>query len=482
MYVYMKYIEFNKVPDWCPFSTKDIQSKFDFDLNSSSGEVSLKCVKCNKKKTSKINSIRRDIKKGIFTSLCVKCRGIVQRTNPELFSVKKIPVWLSNWLKLTNKTTQYIEDILNNGTIEDIKLGKLINKGLKYKCIKCNNNIHSSINRIKTNIKNNKFTCLCINCLSSVINNVSSNGRKTSRGYILIQKSVIPNEYRWLFDWSKPVLFHRYKMSVKLKRKLFDHENVHHIDGNKSNNNIENLELWSSYQPCGQRVVNKIKWARNILDQYKNDHPTECFGINVIKSKIKGVIFDMDGTIVDLVDFHYNTLNESLLNLNFSPIPLAEHVKLYNGLTTKEKLKKIGFDDIQIININNEKQKLTVSKLNNLDLYDPSIEEIFKFLSSNKFKVGIATNSVRNTVDIVVDKMKLKQYCHTILSNENVMYPKPNPEIYLSICKEWGMFPNEVVGVEDGIYGKESVIRAGLNLLSIKNKNDLTLAKIKEII
>lgn len=478
----MENIEFNKIPNWCTFSITEIQSKFSFDLNKSSGKVSYNCVKCNKEKFANIGSIRKFIKDGVFTSLCSKCRGLMQRNKREQFYIKKIPDWLNCWLKKNNKTFKNIENNLNGGIIEDIKVGCYVNRGLKYQCINCNSQIHSPVCRIKTSIKKEKFTCLCRTCLSTIRNNVSVNGKKTTKGYVLIQKSVIPHEHRWLFDWNKPVYLHRYMMSVKLGRKLFNHENVHHIDGNKSNNSIENLELWNSYQPSGQRAIDKIEWARSILNEYKNDYPIECFGINVTKSTVKGVIFDMDGTIVDLVDFHFNTLNESLVNLGFPPISLENHLKLYNGLTTKQKLKKIGYDEHQIININNEKQKLTILKLNDLNLYDPYMEDIFSFLFSKNIKIGIATNSVRNTVDIVVDKMNLKKYCNTILSNEDVFYPKPNPEIYIKMCKEWKLYPNEVIGVEDGVYGKEGVLRAGLNLFPIKCRQELTLTKIKKML
>lgn len=61
---------------------------------------------------------------------------------------------------------------------------------------------------------------------------------------------------------------HRVVLSRHLHRDLLPHENVHHINGDRTDNRIENLELWSSSQPPGQRVKDKIIWAREILSLY----------------------------------------------------------------------------------------------------------------------------------------------------------------------------------------------------------------------
>ena len=143
----------------------------------------------------------------------------------------------------------------------DLPIGKWgVNAYLVCKTVGCDKNVHSRE--------------LCKNCYNKTLNGIepgtgrmkgvyAKNRRTHAKGYIYWKDKNDPhaNAHGYVYE-------HRKVMAEYLGRPLVENENVHHKNGDRSDNRLENLELWNTSQPAGQRVEDKVKWAREILDLY----------------------------------------------------------------------------------------------------------------------------------------------------------------------------------------------------------------------
>lgn len=126
---------------------------------------------------------------------------------------------------------------------------------------------------------NNKSTkscgCLKLQLLQSQKGEKHPNwqgGRVSSHksGYIFIHKPDHPNAAK-----SGYIVEHRLVMEDAIGRYLYPDETVHHKNGVKTDNNIENLELWTGNHCKGQRVSDMLAWAKEIIQRY-GDHQQEA--------------------------------------------------------------------------------------------------------------------------------------------------------------------------------------------------------------
>ncbi len=199
---------------------------------------------------------------------------------------------------------------------------------------------------------------------------------------------------------------------------------------------------------------------------------------------IKGLIFDLDGVLVNTKDLHFTALNEALKKIKLKYIiSYDDHVNIYDGLPTLEKLKLLNKKKIlkksQFKNVLKYKQDLTIELLKKKIKYNKKIYDLFYKLSK-KYKLAIATNAVRETMELCLKVLKIKKFCSFSICNNDINNPKPHPEIYLRCLIKLGLKPSETIIVEDSHYGRVSAQDSGCHLMPIKNLDDVTFNNINK--
>ena len=197
------------------------------------------------------------------------------------------------------------------------------------------------------------------------------------------------------------------------------------------------------------------------------------------------VIFDLDGVLIDSRDMHYEALNRGLASIDQEyVINREEHLSTYDGLPTARKLnlltenKGLPVDKHQ--QVWEDKQKATLDIFGELE-HDYELMHYFKQLKDKGYQVAVASNSIRNTVKLVLLRLGLLEFIDYHMSNEDVHRNKPFPEMYWQCMTACNALPKNTVILEDSHIGRQGALDSGAHLVAIENRNDLNQDKIDKI-
>ena len=190
---------------------------------------------------------------------------------------------------------------------------------------------------------------------------------------------------------------------------------------------------------------------------------------------VKAIFYDLDGVLVDACDWHYHSLNDALEKHCGFRITYEEHVKTYNGLSTKIKLKMLELDKSTAQKVWATKQEKTLENIKKFGFKDNYKRKLHRWTQSQGIHSVCVTNSIRETTLEMLKITEQLEYMEFIVSNENVKNNKPAPDCYLLALEKIGFNKDEVVIIEDSPKGKQSAYASGIRVLEVKDAFDVTL-------
>jgi len=196
---------------------------------------------------------------------------------------------------------------------------------------------------------------------------------------------------------------------------------------------------------------------------------------------IKAIIFDLDGVLVDADKWHFNALNVALQHSDVEPISWQEHLTIYKGIPTRKKMEILterkGLPRELWEKIHTSKQEVTRDIISKFCTVDDEKVEMMRLLKRN-YKIGVCSNAVRATVELMLEKSGLMPYVDFYLSNQDVQHPKPQPDIYLKAFEKLNMRPEECVIVEDSDVGKRAALDSGGVLCSVNGAHEVNYYRV----
>ena len=196
----------------------------------------------------------------------------------------------------------------------------------------------------------------------------------------------------------------------------------------------------------------------------------------------KLIIFDLDGVLIESRELHYHSLNDALRSIDPKyVINRDEHLSIYDGLNTTRKLKLLSetqglpteFHDM----VWQRKQLATFDLIKKFPV-DSKLVEIFSKLKSAGYLIAVASNSIRETVKLSLLKIGVMEYVDCYVSNQDVVHPKPFPEMYWKCMSTLKALPRDTLIIEDSHIGRQGALDSGAVLLAVEDSHDVTWEKI----
>ena len=197
---------------------------------------------------------------------------------------------------------------------------------------------------------------------------------------------------------------------------------------------------------------------------------------------INQIIFDLDGVLIDSRELHFKSFDAALVSIcpNFA-ISKEEHLSTYDGLPTTKKLEllteKKGLPKKLYNKIWKKKQEITLNLMSNY-VEDRRLIVILEKLKQQGLRMSVASNSVRDSIITSLHNKRILHFFDYVVSNQDVLRPKPNPEMYYSIMIQSGIPSRNTLILEDSNTGREAVLNSGAHLGAIKDPEDLTYKKL----
>jgi HAD superfamily hydrolase (TIGR01509 family) len=194
--------------------------------------------------------------------------------------------------------------------------------------------------------------------------------------------------------------------------------------------------------------------------------------------RAKAVIFDVDGVLIDAADWHFEAFNRALAPFGH-PLTIDEHRSEYLGLTSAQKLLRlvqqgqIASEDTAAIL--EAKRSCTTEIIRQRCRPHSDRTRMLEVLIKRRLRLAAVSNAGRSTVTEMLDLAGLSQYLDVIVAGDDVAHPKPDAEPYARCVSLLGLLPDECLAVEDGRYGAESALAAGIRVWRVSGPWDVNL-------
>lgn len=184
---------------------------------------------------------------------------------------------------------------------------------------------------------------------------------------------------------------------------------------------------------------------------------------------IEGIIFDMDGVLVDTEHFYQSRRDAYLREMNYTRCENTD----FTGSNEKAIWETIVPDNPELCRqmMLGYQEYRKYHRVPYNELVDRQAEPLFRELKSRNIRIAIASSSDRMAIDAMVRETGLEEFIDFSISGTQCGAHKPDPEIYLKALSGLGLDREHVFAVEDSSTGIAAALNAGLNVYALKPRH-----------
>ncbi len=186
-----------------------------------------------------------------------------------------------------------------------------------------------------------------------------------------------------------------------------------------------------------------------------------------IPTHIKGLIFDMDGTLINSLPAHYKAWLEACNSYGvdftfdyFTTLTGRPVIELSKDIITRFNM---NISPVQLVK---EKEALVEKNLNEVKLIQPVMRVIKAY--NRKLPMAVGTGACKQMATHLLSKAGIINQFKSIITSDDVDNYKPHPETFLKAALEINVVPEECLVFEDGQLGIEAAIAAGMSVIDVK--------------
>lgn len=183
----------------------------------------------------------------------------------------------------------------------------------------------------------------------------------------------------------------------------------------------------------------------------------------------KAVIFDFDGTLADTKESIIKAIQDVLSDVGcvVDDYFIERRIGIGGRLVIKEALEdnKIPYSDSLTEKLAARAHTVRLKFLNSVKFFDGTPELLDAL--HGRIRIALATMSSRKAIDSLLREKGLAKYFEVVISADEVLKPKPAPEIFLKCAERLGLDPRDCVVVEDSVFGVQAAKAAGMKCIAV---------------